>query len=182
VFRPALLILVPALALPVLSYRTIMGDSTANAALATASAPPLPEAPVLDMRDEASYALVIERPLFTQSRRPAQVAPQAVAAESSVGLTLLGVVMKATRSLALIRAGEGTPAVKAEVGQEVAGWQLTMVAPTQVILNRHGGEMSLELPFKAAVPVAAAAPAPVPAPQPEAVPQPEPAAEDVPQS
>ena len=71
-FKPVLLLLVPALAFPVLSYRTIVGDGTANAALSSADAvvPPVPEAPVFDMREEETYAVILERPLFSPSRRP----------------------------------------------------------------------------------------------------------------
>ena len=191
-FRPALLIMIPALALPILSYRTIVGDSTANAALSGASIviPPVPDAPVLDMRDEASYAIIIERPLFTPSRRAAAPAVQTVASEAPpAGFTLLGVVSKSGRSLAVIRAGEGTSAIKAEAGQEVAGWQLTKVAPTQVLLERQGGKLELELAFKAPAPAMAGMVMPQPAPvdqappAPEGTPQPQvqPAA-DVPQS
>jgi hypothetical protein len=167
--RPVLLILVPALALPIMSYRIISGDNgTANAALARgaveAMVPPVPKAPVFGMKDEASYSVVLDRPLFTPSRRPTQAT--AAAAPSSTGLALLGVVAAKGRQVALIRTAEGSPSVRAELGQDVAGWKLTRMAPTQVQLERHGGKLTLGLQFKspggaatAAVAPAAAAPA-----------------------
>ena len=156
--RPVLLILVPALAFPVLSYRTIVGDSTANAALASAEAvvPPVPETPVFDMRDEETYSVILERPLFSPSRRPAGPAQATTSATTaSDGLTLLGVASGAGRTVALIRSGTGTPAIKAQPGEEVAGWQLVEVAAGTVVLERQGGRLHLDLPFKAPGPVAA---------------------------
>lgn len=175
--RPALLILIPALAFPVLSYRTIVGDSTANAALSSAAAvvPPVPEAPVFDMRDEETYSVILERPLFSPSRRPVGTTVAAAASSGAGGLTLLGVVSGFGRSIALIRAGEGAPATKAEAGQEVAGWQLLTVEPSQVVLERQGGHLTLGLAFKAPAPVAASIidnqPQPEAEPQVEAQPE-----------
>jgi hypothetical protein len=167
VIRPAFLILVPALVFPIMSYRIIMGDSAANAALASADAvvAPVPDAPSFGMRDEATYSVILERPIFSPSRHP--IASAKAKAATPSGLSLLGVVSRAGRAIALIRTGPGAPAVKAEAGQDVAGWQLTSVAPTEVLLQRQGGRLELTLPFKAA--------APLPAPILGAVPQPAPA-------
>lgn len=175
--RPALLILVPALAFPVLSYRTIMGEGTANAAFSSAEAvvPPVPEAPVFDMREEESFSVILERPLFSPSRRPVGPAPSSAAPAESTGLALLGIASGAGRSIALIRATAGTPAIKAEEGEEVAGWQLTKIAAGEVVLERHGTRLDLDLPFKSPGPVAApiiAAPQEPFEPEPEYEPEP----------
>jgi hypothetical protein len=188
--RPALLILVPALAFPVLSYRTIVGDGSANAAFAAADAvvPPVPEAPVFDMREEETYSVILERPLFSPSRRPAGPTSTAAPADSA-GLALLGVVWATGRSIGLFRTAPEAPTIKAREGDEVAGWQLVDLAPSAAILERQGGRLELELPFKAPAPVAASVitepqPAAEPAAEPEADPEvdPEAAAAAVPQS
>jgi hypothetical protein len=177
--RPALLILVPALAFPVLSYRTIVGDGSANAAFASVEAvvTPVPEAPVFDMREEETYSVILERPLFSPSRRA--VGPVAVSAPAdSAGLSLLGIVWATGRSIALFRTAPEAPAIKAREGEEVAGWQLVDLEPSQAILERQGGRLELELPFKAPAPVAASViTEPQPAVDPAVEPQPEPAAE-----
>ena len=172
--RPALLILVPALAFPVMSYLTIAGDSTANAALASAVVPAVPDAPIFDMREEEAYAVILERPLFSPSRRPIGPAAAPSAASSPSGLALLGVVAGAGRTIALIRTGEGAPATKAEAGQEVAGWQVTALTPAGVVLERQGNRLQLELPFKAAAPAPAPAFDVSPEPVTETEPQPAP--------
>jgi hypothetical protein len=173
--RPALLILVPALAFPILSYRTIVGDSVANAALAEAEVPPVPEAPVFDMREEETYAVILERPLFSPSRRPASPAAAAEApAASSDGLALLGIASAQGRSIALIRPEAGAPAIKARTGEEVAGWQLVTIGSSDVLMERQGAQLALELAFKSPAPVMAPA---ILAPQPAAGAQPEPQAE-----
>ena len=170
--RPALLILVPALAFPVPSYRTIVGDGSANAAFAAADAvvPPVPEAPVFDMREEDTYSVILERPLFSPSRRPAaQVA--AAAPADSAGLSLLGIVWATGRSIAMFRTAPEAPTIKAREGEEVAGWQLVDLAPSAAVLERQGGRLELGLPFKAPAPVAASVitqPEPEPAAEPEA--------------
>ena len=73
--------------------------------------------------------------------------------------------------------------MKAEAGQEVAGWQLTSVAPAKVLLERQGGRLELKLPFKAAsrirVPIANAVRQPQ-APQQPAAGQQAPAAQQQP--
>ena len=173
--RPALLILAPALTFPILSYHTIAGDGTANAALTSAEAVvrPVPDAPTFDMREEETYVTILERPLFSPSRRPAGPAAATSADHSPGGLALLGVVAGAGRTLALIRTSEGAPATKAEAGQEVGGWQVTEIAPTQVVLERQGSHLRLELPFKAPAPAPAIAPEAAPPPATEAEPQPD---------
>ncbi len=171
--RPALLILVPALAFPVMSYLTIASDSTANAALASAVVPAVPDAPIFDMREEEAYAAILERPLFSPSRRPIGPAAAPSAASSPSGLALLGVVAGAGRTIALIRTGEGAPATKAEAGQDVAGWQVTALTPAGVVLERQGGRLQLELPFKAAAPAPALDVAPEPVTEAEPQPAPE---------
>ncbi len=155
--RPVLLLLVPALAFPILSYRTIVGDTTANAAIASAEAvvPPVPDAPVFDMREEEAYSIILERPLFSPSRRPVGPTLAASAPAALDGLALLGVASGAGRSIALIRSGAGAPAIKARAGEEVAGWQLVEVASSAVVLERQGSRLHLDLPFKAPGPVSA---------------------------
>lgn len=171
--KPALLILVPALAFPILSYHTIAGDGSANAALTSgaAVAPPVPEAPNLDLREEATYSAILERPLFSPSRRPVGPAAAPSAAQSPGGLALLGVVAGAGRTVALIRTGEGSPATKAQAGQEVSGWQVTGIAPTEVVLERQGSRLELELPFKAPAPMPVIAPEAATSPSAEAEPE-----------
>lgn len=173
--RPALLILVPALAFPIMSYRIIMGDSMANAALASADAvvAPVPDAPSFGMGDEATYSLILERPIFSPSRHPLASHKAHASAEDASGLSLLGVVSRAGRAIALIRTGAAGPAIKAEQGQEVAGWQLTTVRPAEVLLERQGGRLELKLPFKAAAPLSAPV---IALPQPQAAPGQQPAA------
>ena len=187
--RPALLILVPALAFPVLSYRTIVGDGSANAAFAAADAvvPPVPEAPVFDMREEGTYSVILERPLFSPSRRAARPVTVASGPAESAGLSLLGVVTAAGRSIGLFRTAPEAPTIKAQQGEEVAGWQLVMLAPSEAVLERQGGRLELGLAFKAPAPVAATIIAdPQPGTDPaQAEPQPMPEAEpteSVPQS
>lgn len=173
--RPAYLILIPALAFPIMSYRIISGDSAANAALASADAvvAPVPDAPNFGMRGEATYSVILERPIFSPSRHPVASKARAGTANPS-GISLLGVVSRAGRAIALIRTGPGAPAMKAEAGQEVAGWQLTSVAPAKVLLERQGGRLELKLPFKAASPLRAPIVSIVP--QPQAAPGQQPAA------
>ena len=116
--RPALLILVPALAFPIMSYRIIMGDSMANAALASADAvvAPVPDAPSFGMGDEATYSVILERPIFSPSRHPLASHKAHASAEDASGLSLLGVVSRAGRAIALIRTGAAGPRHKSRAG------------------------------------------------------------------
>jgi hypothetical protein len=173
-----------------MSYRTIVGDGSANAAFTSADAvvPPVPEAPVFDMREEETYAAILERPLFSPTRRPASQSSASAAPAQSSNLALLGIAAGAGRTIALIRTETDAPAIKAQAGDEVAGWQLVTIAASAVTLERQGGQqLSLELPFKAPAPAVAPVIGATQPQEPEL--EPDPAAaeqpqqpEDVPQS
>jgi hypothetical protein len=158
--------LLPALAFPVLSYRTIVGDGGANAASASAelAVPPLPEVPMLDMREERASAL-LERPLFSPSRRPVASTLGASPDDDSSGPSLLGIASGAGRTIALIRTQTNAPPIKAQAGEAVAGWQLVSIETSMVVLERQQDRRALDLPFGAPAPALApevAAPEPDP--------------------
>jgi hypothetical protein len=86
----------------------------------------------------STFAEIVERPLFTQSRRPApkkdtKVAEAAVKPET---LELIGVIISPAGRMALLRTLATSEIVRAVEGQNVGGWEVHTIKPTQVVLRQ----------------------------------------------
>jgi general secretion pathway protein N len=119
-------------------------------AVASSGAVPLP-APA-----RGPWTAQVERPLFAQSRRPppppeAPVAAVAPAPEPPPPEAATGLVMGGDgRGIALLRLAGGEH-VRAEEGDELAGWRVSRISPEGVELAR-GGQRRLLAPRASAAP------------------------------
>ena len=103
---------------------------------------PMPTHPLSQLR-LADLAEILERPLFEPSRRLPRRAPSEAAApaarlpieEQAVRHHLLGVVSSPERTIAVMTTSEAR-LVRVEVDDEVDGWKLTRITPTEVTLSR----------------------------------------------
>jgi hypothetical protein len=103
----------------------------------------------------ASLSATRDRPLFSSSRRPPQapfvrliepppVPPVAPAPPPSIAL--IGVIMEANGSFAVVRAGTqaGTnqaaanKSIRVRIGDQIDGWMVTQIADLQLVLSRDG--------------------------------------------
>jgi type II secretory pathway component PulC len=109
------------------------------------------EATSVSMPDRQSLAVILERPLFTQTRRPIGVAsngPQGV----SVDFSLSGVVISGGARSALIRSGSDGAVQQVKVGETLGGWTLVEVAADRVVVRRDAVEAEVFLDYAAPAP------------------------------
>ena len=112
----------------------------------------------------STFAEIVERPLFTQSRRPApkkdtRVAEAAVKPET---FELIGVIISPAGRMALLRALATSEIVRAVEGQNVGGWEVHTIKPTQVVLRQGDDSQMLKINDAAASPAAKNLSAPKP--------------------
>lgn len=132
-----------------------LADDVALAPDVTA-APAVPELQLADARpfdppSPDAFAVISERPLFAESRRP-YVAPAVV--EPAAGpapvpaepLTaeLVGIMLTGRQQAVLIQQ-EGAGLQRVALGQSVDGWRVERIERNQAVLSRAGEEHVLEL-------------------------------------
>lgn len=96
----------------------------------------------------AAYGDLLERPLFSASRRrPPEIVTTEDAPEVEVGgISLLGVFAKPAPGGALLQADDGSAAEYVALDGEFLGWTLVAVTPISVMLENESGQVMLELP------------------------------------
>jgi hypothetical protein len=163
-----------------------------------AALPPLPPDPEFAMPPEASFAVVVDRPVFSPSRRAVQGAAAMSAPGTSGDLKLVGVIIHDDERIALVKLHNGDQLESLRQGDNLAGWSAVSIAPDRVLFRHGGVEEEIILDYKAPAPpvpprvkrkLAAVPPQPAPGaamppggqPQPpadgqSAAPQPDPAA------
>jgi type II secretory pathway component PulC len=114
------------------------------------------QAAAYSMPDRRSLAVILERPVFTQTRRPIGVAGGG--AQEAVDFSLSGVVISGNVRSALVRSGDSGTVQQFKVGDTIGGWTLVEVAADRVVVRRDALEAEVFLDY--------AAPAP-PVPRPE---------------
>lgn len=110
----------------------------------------LPALPVYDPPPLDRFAAAIERPLFSPDRRPPAEAPSVVVASADQALTatLSGILFADSGSVALLTAvGDSTP-VRVSQGDLYLGWKLTRINPDNVVFERDGEQVTLELIYR----------------------------------
>jgi len=112
----------------------------------------------------STFAEIVERPLFTQSRRPApkkdtKVAEAAVKPEN---FELIGVIISPAGRMALLRTLATSEIVRAVEGQNVGGWEVRTINPTQVVLRQGDDSQVLKINEAVAPPAAKNLSAPKP--------------------
>jgi len=111
----------------------------------------------------STFAEIVERPLFTQSRRPApkkdtKVAEAAVKPET---FELIGVIISPAGRMALLRTLATSEIVRAVEGQTVGGWEVRTIKPTQIVLQQGDDSQVLKINDAIAPPAANNPAAPV---------------------
>jgi hypothetical protein len=89
---------------------------------------------------------ILDRPLFSPSRRPpARPPPPVVQAPAPPAppppppnLVLFGVVMDGEGARAVVRAGADKKLVRAQIGDEIDGWKVSQIEGRKVVLSLDG--------------------------------------------
>ncbi len=93
------------------------------------------------------FTAIIERPLFSPTRRPATgtwTTPSSTGGRAS-GLVLSGTIISTRRSIALVRASDSQDLHQAAVGDEIAGWIIEEIHADRIFVS-SGGQTS-EVPI-----------------------------------
>jgi hypothetical protein len=104
----------------------------------------------------STFAEIVERPLFTQSRRPApkKDTKEAEAAVKPETFELVGVIISPAGRMALLRALATSEIVRAVEGQNVGGWEVRTIKPTQIVLQQGDDSQVLKINDAIAQPAA----------------------------
>jgi len=88
-----------------------------------------------------AYRAVMAHPIFAPDRAPPPA--EAEDAGNLSGVEVLGTAIAGkARAAALLRDSDGTFA-RVKVGEEIEGWKLVSIAPTELVFDRNGERRSL---------------------------------------
>ena len=90
--------------------------------------------PVLGPIDR--YRVIVERPLFTMSRRPSVSETAQLAESTHFVLTLTGIIVESGERQAVFRHREQRRPLRLSVGMSRQGWELLRIADDHVVFRR----------------------------------------------
>lgn len=123
---------------------------------------PAPLAPSREaMPEKETFAVIVERPLFSPSRQRPSAQPSGATAPS-LDLSLFGVVISAGQRIALVELGADGAPLPVKQGDEISGWKVARIEPDRILVQHDMMERELLLDF-----VVPAPPGPEPTPPPE---------------
>ena len=139
-----------------------------------ASLLPASQAMAAIILDPTKEAIVLERPLFSPTRRPPPPPPPtpdpATAGDAStkpsapqpppMNFTLVGIVRDANSSLVMLQPANGQKVLSLRAGQELDGWKLVSIGIDSASFRNGAAERALTLDFLHAAPPPAAATSP----------------------
>jgi hypothetical protein len=164
------------------------GESAPAAATAGGAATPASaSAAALALPPPEQFAVIVDRPLFAQTRRPpppappptaepppaeSEAPPPPVAVETSpsepppaVDFTLVGIVTDGTERHALVQRQSDGTVVEVPEGGDISGWFAVLIDPERAVFRQGATEAELVLHFDAPVPAGL-----IPPPRPKAAP------------
>ena len=102
---------------------------------------------------EEQFAVINERALFDPARQPVSEPERSGAPSLSPSdLSLVGVVIDAGHSVALLKKAEAGAATSVRLGQRIEGWQLVRIAPGFVVLRSGVIDFTVKLRQAAGLP------------------------------
>ena len=111
-----------------------------------------------DIESIDKYEEIIERPLFSETRRPPQQTEDPAPVEEPISrqstapsdFKLLGIVITPGMRGAIVKSARDEKAGIRSVGEDINGWRLAVIEPRQIRLTRGAEEQVVELERKAA--------------------------------
>ena len=105
--------------------------------------------PDVALAPRAGFLVVVERPLFSQSRRPGAAAPLSAseAGDGDIGALLVGIIFAEVGSIAMLKPQGGDALLRLQEGDRLNGWELASIEPQSVLFRRAGEETLLSLDF-----------------------------------
>lgn len=107
------------------------------------------------LRPQEDYIEVVERPLFSRSRRPAppeDAKPGAGTAggeeDTAARIALNGIVLTGTHRVALLRFDNDPKVMHVSEGQEAGGWLIEKIRADRIVVRRAQQESEIVLDYK----------------------------------
>ncbi len=101
------------------------------------------------MPPQQRFSELVERPPFTQSRRPPEVSAQPQVRQEAprrdLKLTLIGVILQPSQQYALVQRPGKKAALRLAKGEKIDGWQVEGILPDRLILSQAKEVVELEL-------------------------------------
>ena len=111
-----------------------------------------PLAPREAMPEQETFAVIVERPLFSPLRQRPSAQPSGATAPS-LNLSLSGVVFSSDQRIALVEL-DGAP-LPVRQGDEISGWKVARIEADRILVQHDMMERELLLDFVAPIPPAA---------------------------
>ena len=114
----------------------------------------LPAQPSYAMAPVEDFSTILDRPLFSPTRRPpAQGVVSAAAPEPELQVTLVGVIISSEEQIAIVRLKDADRFARLSVGDSFQGWILDSIEPSRVTFRRGDVEEHIELTYDVPPPV-----------------------------
>ena len=112
---------------------------------------PVSSPPLFAMPDRESLAVILERPVFSETRRPSR--DLAGAKATPADFTLAGVVISAGARSALIQPLHGNVLRSLKEGDDIDGWMLVEIARDRIKIRRGAVEAEMLIDYAAPAPL-----------------------------
>jgi type II secretory pathway component PulC len=110
---------------------------------------PAPYIPQYEMPPAQRFTEIIERPIFSPSRRPAPDAPVSIeTVASQLELTLIGVIISDDQQIAIVSPKNGTDFVRLGAGDSYRGWTVAAIEADRVTFRRDDVEEKVQLTYE----------------------------------
>ena len=103
------------------------------------------DAPGFTMPPVRAYTEVLERPLFSETRRPSVDSPTAPVDPRSSAFNLVGTIISAHERRALIEHGQPPHLERLSEGQDIDGWSVESIRSDRVILTRADARLEVKV-------------------------------------
>ncbi len=101
------------------------------------------------MPPQQTFSELVERPPFSQSRRPPEVKTVSETRQARVRkelkFSLIGVILQPDKQYALVRQSGKKEILRLARGQKIDGWQVDSILPDRLVLSYAGDVVELEL-------------------------------------
>jgi hypothetical protein len=109
--------------------------------------------------DRGSLAVIVERPVFSESRRPSEADEGPALA---LDFTLVGVVISDRNRSAIVQPSRGGAVQRLGEGEEVGVWTVIDITPDHIVVRHDTTEATMPLDYSAPAPPVPVAKTPAP--------------------
>jgi type II secretory pathway component PulC len=130
--------------------RTVFPQGSSQAS--TGSAWELESDPGLTDRALEDFPEILERPVFTASRRPPERREQTVERAQPLTVVISGILITPDSRMALVSSAKDQKPLRLRVGDAIQGWKVVEIDYRRVVIRRGAAERVLDLRIEAPAP------------------------------